>query len=68
MDKRLTRGAICLLIGGGAVYFGYGITSITSDDKLMGNAMIVSLVFGLYVLVLGLSSLYDLVLRSEHDE
>jgi uncharacterized membrane protein len=63
MDARLTRGIVLAIIGGGLIWFGKGITEVSTDDKVMGNAMIVGLILGFYVVVLALTSLYDFATR-----
>ena len=67
MDKRLSRGLACLAIGAGLLYFGKGILD-PPGNKLMENAMIIGLVLGLYLVVLGLSSIYDFVAKPPEHE
>lgn len=69
MDKRLGRGLALLVIGAGLVFFGKGITDpVAADDKLMGNAMLVSLIIGAFMVLLGLASFYDFATRAEHED
>ncbi len=68
MDKRLTRGVVLALIGGGLVWFGKGMLEYTGDNRMMGNAMLISLILGLYIFVLAACSLYDFAVNpGEHE-
>ncbi|MFH1448638.1 MAG: hypothetical protein ABIG39_07285 [Candidatus Micrarchaeota archaeon] len=69
MDKRIMRGLSLSVIGGGLVWFGKGITDISTEEKVMGNAMIFSLILGAYTLILGLCSIYDFIVNpAKHDD
>jgi len=60
MDGRLTRGSLLVVIGGALIFFGKGVTEVSSDDNRgLGSAMIFALIAGAYMIVLAMCSLYD---------
>jgi hypothetical protein len=65
MDGRLTRGAVLIAIGAGLLWFGSGILQAPGDHSLAENAMIISLIAGLYIIVLALTSFYDFATRAD---
>ncbi|MFH0817792.1 MAG: hypothetical protein V1909_04115 [Candidatus Micrarchaeota archaeon] len=64
MDGRLTRGVMFAALGGGLIFWGKGITDVSTDDNRgLGSAMIFAMVAGAYVILLAFCSLYDYATR-----
>ncbi len=59
MDGRLTRGLGLVMIGGGLIWFGKGITDVSTDDRGLGTGMIFAIIAGAYMVLLAFCSLYD---------
>ena len=59
MDGRLTRGIGLVVMGGGLIWFGKGITEVSTDNRGLGTGMIFAIVVGAYMVLLAFCSLYD---------